>query len=159
MQNGEFARSTQRLIQMLRPENVGTAAQTAITWFKPQPSPSGVIEPIRHFPNLPATLGRLGPLEVRLADGKRDVKRAQKLRYRVFYRDGTAIADAATLLARRDKDAFDKICDHLMVIDHAAKPSMSGKPAGGRHLSPAAPGRGGRRMAASTPRTSSISPA
>ena len=31
MQNGEFARSTQRLIQMLRPDNVGTAAQTAMT--------------------------------------------------------------------------------------------------------------------------------
>jgi putative hemolysin len=98
MQNGEFARSTQRLIQMLRPENVGTVAQTAMTW-----------------------------LEVRLALQKQDVKRAQKLRYRVFYKDGTAIADAATLLARRDKDAFDKICDHLLVIDHAAKPSISGK--------------------------------
>src|SRR5882757_9790504 len=126
MQGDQLARSTQRLIQMLRPENVGTAAQTAITWFKPQSSPVGVIKPIR-FPSLPATLGRLGALEVRLAQQKRDVKRAQRLRYRVFYQDGTAIADAATLLARRDKDAFDRICDHLMVIDHAAKPSMSGK--------------------------------
>jgi putative hemolysin len=126
MQNGEFARSTQRLIEMLRPENVGTAAQTAMTWLKPQPVPSGAIEPLRSFPGFPTALGRLGALEVRLAEGKRDVKRAQKLRYRVFYRDGTAIADAATLLARRDKDAFDNICDHLMVIDHAAKPSISG---------------------------------
>jgi len=111
MQNGELARSTQRLIQLLRPENVGVTAQAAITWFKP----------------LPVTLGRLGTLEVRLAQEKREVRRAQKLRYRVFYRDGTAIADATTLFARRDKDAFDRICDHLMVIDHAAKPSMSGK--------------------------------
>src|SRR6202140_1179316 len=101
MQNGEFARSTQRLIQMLRPENVGTAAQTAMTWFKPLPIPSGVIRPLRRFPQFPATLGRLGALEVRLAHEKQDVKRAQKLRYRVFYKDGTAIADAATLLARR----------------------------------------------------------
>ena len=127
MQNGEFARSTQRLIRMLRPDNVGTAAQTAITWFKPLPVPSGVIKPIRSFQSFPATLGRLGPLEVRLAQQKRDVKRAQKLRYRVFYKDGSAIADAATLLARRDKDAFDRICDHLLVIDHTAKPSISGK--------------------------------
>jgi putative hemolysin len=126
MQNGEFARSTQRLIQMLRPENVGSAAQTAMTWFKPLPSPSDIIKPI-HLPNFPATLGRLGALEVRLAEGKRDVKCAQKLRYRVFYQDGSAIADAATLLARRDKDGFDKICDHLLVIDHAAKPSIGGK--------------------------------
>ena len=110
----ELARSTQRLMRMLRPENVGTTAL-------------GIIKPIRRFPSFPATLGRLGALEVWLAREKRDVKRAQKLRYRVFYKDGTAIADAATLLAQRDKDAFDKICDHLLVIDHAAKPSMSGK--------------------------------
>ena len=69
----------------------------------------------------------MGSLEVRLAHEKRDVKRAQKLRYKVFYKDGTAIADAATMLAQRDKDAFDTICDHLLVIDHAAKPSLSGK--------------------------------
>jgi putative hemolysin len=72
-------------------------------------------------------LGRIGALEVRLAQDKRDVKRAQKLRYKVFYKDGAAIADAATMLAQRDKDAFDKICDHLLVLDHAAKPSLSGK--------------------------------
>jgi putative hemolysin len=64
---------------------------------------------------------------VRLAHEKRDVKRAQKLRYRVFYKNGTAIADATTMLARRDKDAFDRICDHLLVIDHAAKPSIGGR--------------------------------
>jgi L-ornithine Nalpha-acyltransferase len=127
MPNGEFARSTQRLIQMLRPESVGTAAQTAMTWLRPLPALPGVIKPIRFFPNYPATLGRIGALEVRLAREKQDVKRAQKLRYRVFYRDGTAIADAATLLARRDRDCFDKICDHLLVIDHAAKPSIGGK--------------------------------
>lgn len=127
MQGDQLARSTQRLIQMLRPQNVGTAAQTAMTWLKPQSPPSAITKPIRGFQDFPATLGRLGALEVRLAREKREVKRAQKLRYRVFYQDGTAIADAATMLARRDKDAFDRICDHLLVIDHAAKPSMSGK--------------------------------
>ena len=126
MQNGELARSTQRLIEMLRPEKVGTAAQTAMTSFKPLPVSSDVVKPIR-FPVFPAALGRIGSLEVRLAQEKRDVKRAQKLRYRVFYKDGTAIADATTMLARRDKDAFDKICDHLLVIDHAAKPSIGGR--------------------------------
>jgi putative hemolysin len=127
MQGDELARSTQRLRQMLRPETLGTAAQTAITWLKPPLKLSEAASPIRDFPRVPAPLGRLGSLEVRLAQGKRDVKRAQKLRYRVFYKDGTAIADAATLFARRDKDAFDRICDHLLVIDHAAKPSISGK--------------------------------
>jgi putative hemolysin len=124
MQGDEPARSTHRLMQMLRPEAVGTAAHTAITWFRPLPE---AVKPGRYFSSLPTALGRLGTLEVRLAQEKRDVKRAQKLRYRVFYKEGTAIADAATLFARRDKDAFDKICDHLLVIDHAAKPSMSGK--------------------------------
>src|SRR5260221_2759216 len=79
MQNGELARSTQRLIEMLRPEKVGTAAQTAMTWFKPLPISSTVVKPIR-FPEIPATLWRIGALEVRLSQAKRDVKRAQKLR-------------------------------------------------------------------------------
>lgn len=120
-------------LQLLRPENVGIAAQNAITYFKPPHNflahgflPHGFLPNGIALPPTPS-LGRLGPLEVRLAQDKRDVKRAQKLRYKVFYRDGTAIADAATMLARRDKDAFDKICDHLLVIDHAAKPSLSGK--------------------------------
>jgi putative hemolysin len=65
------------------------------------------------------TLGRLGELEVRLAHRAAEVRRAQKLRYRVFYQEMAAIADAATLLARRDVDAFDPICDHLLVLDHA----------------------------------------
>ena len=67
------------------------------------------------------TLGRIGSLEVRLAGKAAEVRRAQKLRYRVFYREMSAIADAACLFAQRDVDAFDAICDHLLVVDHAAK--------------------------------------
>ena len=118
MQGNEPVRFAQDLLQMLRQPIAGVAAQTAAAWLKP-PSPA--------MPPPVQTLGRLGPLEVRLADGKRDIKRAQRLRYKVFYRDGGAIADAATLLARRDKDAFDTICDHLIVIDHSAPLSLSGK--------------------------------
>jgi putative hemolysin len=66
------------------------------------------------------TLGRFGSLEVRLARNAADVRRAQKLRYHVFYKEMSAIPDAKTLLARRDIDAFDAICDHLLVIDHDA---------------------------------------
>ncbi len=74
-------------------------------------------------------LGRLGPLEVRLADTADDVRQAQKLRYRVFYKEGSAIANAAKLLVRRDLDGFDAICDHLLVVDCAAsrrKPTVVG---------------------------------
>jgi putative hemolysin len=65
------------------------------------------------------TLGRLGSMEVRLAQKAAEVRRAQKLRYRVFYKDGSAIADPAQIFAQRDVDAFDGICDHLLVLDHA----------------------------------------
>src|SRR5258708_35985763 len=96
MQNGEFA---QRFIQMLRPENVGNAAQTAITWLKPPPALIG-IKPLR-LANFPASLGRLGALEVRLAPAKRHVKRAANLRYRVLYRDGAAVASRRPIVVRR----------------------------------------------------------
>lgn len=66
------------------------------------------------------TLGRIGNLEVRLAHTAAEVRRAQKLRYKVFYEEMSANADAATMLARRDIDPFDAICDHLLVLDHDA---------------------------------------
>ncbi len=71
------------------------------------------------------SLGRLGSLEVRLAQTAAEVRRAQQLRYRVFYQEGGAISDPATRNARRDSDAYDTICDHLLVIDHAANASGS----------------------------------
>jgi L-ornithine Nalpha-acyltransferase len=138
MKGDELARSGLNLRQMLRPENAKTNIKTNVmaNVMASAKTMTGLLMPsfaidaaIRFKPGLPvsAPLGRLGPLEVRLAGKKADVKRAQKLRYKVFYKDGSAIADAATMLAQRDKDAFDAICDHLLVIDHAAKPSLSGK--------------------------------
>jgi putative hemolysin len=75
-------------------------------------------------------LGRLGALEVRLATSKKEIKRAQRLRYRVFYEELSAVPNAASMLARRDMDDFDPICDHLLVLDHAAdrKPFAPRKP-------------------------------
>jgi putative hemolysin len=66
-------------------------------------------------------LGRIGSLEVRLASTKREVRKAQRLRFKVFFAEGGAVADAKTALTRRDNDRFDKICDHLIVIDHEAR--------------------------------------
>jgi putative hemolysin len=65
-------------------------------------------------------LGRIGTLEVRLAQTAGEVRQAQKLRYRIFYQEGSAIPNPARLLARRDIDGYDAICDHLLVVDHAA---------------------------------------
>ncbi|MGD9843965.1 MAG: GNAT family N-acetyltransferase [Variibacter sp.] len=62
-------------------------------------------------------LGRLGSLEVHLANDAKDVRRAQRLRYRVFYGEMSAKGLSARLL-RRDADAYDEICDHLLVIDN-----------------------------------------
>jgi len=64
------------------------------------------------------TLVRMGSLEVKLARKAHEVRSAQRLRYNVFYKEMSAIPAAATLLARRDVDAFDTICDHLNVVDH-----------------------------------------
>ena len=69
-------------------------------------------------PPVPAALGRIGALEVRLAAGPREIRAAQALRYRVFYEEMGAVADAPTLLRRRDVDGFDRVCDHLLVLDH-----------------------------------------
>jgi putative hemolysin len=73
------------------------------------------------------TLGRLGSLEVRLAQTAAEVRLAQKLRYRVFYQEGSALADPGRLFARRDIDAFDAICDHLLVIDHSINEGVPGR--------------------------------
>ncbi len=66
------------------------------------------------------TLGRIGPLEVRMARNFKEIKKAQSLRYQVFYEEMSAIADAHTLASRRDADPFDAYCDHLLVVDHAS---------------------------------------
>ncbi|MBX6327095.1 MAG: GNAT family N-acetyltransferase [Pseudolabrys sp.] len=75
------------------------------------------------------TLGRMGSLEVRLAQTAAEVRQAQKLRYRVFYQEGSAIPNPGRLFARRDVDAYDAICDHLLVLDHDARTGQAGRPA------------------------------
>lgn len=75
-------------------------------------------------------LARIGSLEVRLARSASEVRRAQRLRFQVFYEEGTAIARTSIRLARRDIDAFDGICDHMLVLDHdASARSPRGEPA------------------------------
>jgi len=67
------------------------------------------------------SLGRAGSLEVRLAQTAAEVRQAQKLRYRVFYQEGSAVPNPARLIARRDVDSYDAICDHLLVVDHDSR--------------------------------------
>ncbi len=98
---------------------------------RPAPSVPGLISALQAFGGLQAwaarahgptqSLGRVGSLEVRLAQTAAEVRQAQKLRYRVFYQEGSAIPNPGRLFARRDVDAYDAICDHLLVIDHDAR--------------------------------------
>jgi L-ornithine Nalpha-acyltransferase len=57
-------------------------------------------------------------LEVRLAISATEIDAAQGLRYRVFYEEMGARATARAAFERRDRDAFDDRCDHLLIIDH-----------------------------------------
>ena len=94
--------------------------------FAPGYAANAALSPRKHL--LPPNLARLGTLEVRLATSKRDIRKAQKLRYKVFFEEGGAVPDRASALVRRDRCAFDSICDHLLVIDHAAKSKRLGLP-------------------------------
>jgi putative hemolysin len=75
---------------------------------------------------LSGILGRSGSLEVRLARGPSEIWRAQRLRYRVFYQEMSARPDVVSRMFRRDADRFDGACDHLLVIDHAARGRFGG---------------------------------
>ena len=72
---------------------------------------------IRDLMGLPRVLARAGALEARLATTRREIRQAQRLRYEVFFEQGAAVADRASSWLRRDKCAFDRTCDHLIVVD------------------------------------------
>lgn len=74
----------------------------------------------RPDPSEPGTLASAGTLEVRLATTRCELHRAQKLRYRVFFEEGGAVADPAARLIGRDVCRFDRVCDHLIVVDNSA---------------------------------------
>ena len=58
-------------------------------------------------------------LHLRLAETEEEVAAAQALRYRVFYEEMSAKATAEMAAAKRDFDAFDEHCDHMVVFDRA----------------------------------------
>lgn len=55
--------------------------------------------------------------QVRLAASEADIEAAQRLRYRVFYEEMAATPTPEMRVHRRDFDAFDSVCDHLLVIN------------------------------------------
>ncbi|MDQ2804726.1 MAG: GNAT family N-acetyltransferase, partial [Pseudomonadota bacterium] len=69
---------------------------------------------LRAFPEL-----RAGNLGVRLAANPADIDAVQALRFRVFYAELGALPDPGIAASRRDRDPFDRVADHLLVVDHA----------------------------------------
>jgi len=70
------------------------------------------------FPQTDLEELRAGNLGVRLAASADEIDAVQALRYRVFYGEMGARADSATTESRRDRDDFDPVADHLLVVDH-----------------------------------------
>jgi putative hemolysin len=65
-------------------------------------------------------------LIVRLARSPDEIEAAQALRYRVFYDEMGARPTPEMARVRRDFDAFDPVCDHLLVIDGAVGDGAAG---------------------------------
>ena len=82
-----------------------------------------------------------GDFEVRLAKSAAEIDAAQALRYRVFYEEMTAHPTPEMAARRRDFDAFDEVCDHLLVLDRRRGDGPEGDR---RHLSPDPPFGGGQ---------------
>ena len=79
------------------------------------PTAAGDSDPEQHgFGEL-----RSGQLGVRLATSPAEIDAVQALRYRVFYSEMGAHPSPDTLASGRDRDLFDQVADHLVVIDHA----------------------------------------
>ncbi len=71
-------------------------------------------------------LVRAGNLSVRVAETPAEIDAVQALRYRVFYEEMGATADPASAALRRDRDPFDLVADHLVVVDDAIGPGPAG---------------------------------
>ena len=64
-------------------------------------------------------LGRIGNLETRLARNDREIDAAQSVRFKVFVEEMKARIPADAMRRKRDIDAYDAICDHLLVLDRS----------------------------------------
>jgi len=62
-------------------------------------------------------------LTLRLARGARDLAAAQRLRYEVFVQELGADGPGVDHAARLERDGFDDVCDHLLLIDPRRDPA------------------------------------
>lgn len=69
--------------------------------------------------------GAIGDLEVRLAQTRREILMAQRLRYEVFYEEMQATPGVIASVRRLDRDPYDAVCDHLLVVDRSKAPEVN----------------------------------
>ena len=62
---------------------------------------------------------RVGSLQVRLAQTPEEIDAAQALRYQIFYEEMGAHPSPEVAAKKRDFDAMDACCEHLLVLDNA----------------------------------------
>jgi L-ornithine Nalpha-acyltransferase len=86
---------------------------------------NAVSKPNFSFPRLTSLydLGELraGTLEVIIAERSEDIRASQELRYRVFFEEMHAKPTPEISATKRDQDAFDAVCDHLLVVEHQSE--------------------------------------
>ena len=95
--------------------------------------PQALMKPISSPPPMPALL--VAPraqawklvmagnrFEISLTRDPREIALAQRLRYQVFYEEMQATPTPEMAAVRRDFDAFDDLCDHLLVYDRERPP-------------------------------------
>ena len=99
------------------------SAEYSVSGPRPEQIPS-IIAERNVFSTIPNSFGRIGRLEVRMARTNEEITAAQKLRYRVFYEEMSAVANNAENTSRLDADKYDGICDHLLVLDHGQNISV-----------------------------------
>ncbi|SIQ70815.1 ornithine-acyl[acyl carrier protein] N-acyltransferase [Rhizobium sp. RU20A] len=75
-------------------------------------------------------LGRIGNLETRLARSREEIEACLSVRYRVFVEEMKAEVAPECHLRRQETDAFDAICDHLLVIDNGIDGDMEDRVVG-----------------------------
>ncbi len=100
---------------MVKPEN-GNPRSVKMEGSEPLPRFAATTESEQLDAEAPV-LGSIQSLQTRLARSTGEIRAAQALRFEVFYREMSAIADAKTLANKRDEDTYDRYCDHLLVID------------------------------------------
>ncbi|MEI4486505.1 GNAT family N-acyltransferase [Frigidibacter sp. MR17.14] len=62
-------------------------------------------------------------LAVRLASGEADLRGAERLRYRVFVEELGAAGPLVDHQGRFERDEFDPVCDHLVLVDETRDPA------------------------------------